>query len=283
MNQIILRGSTYSFVEQFDVNLSADYEIERWDVWHMIREFVSNALDAVGNDSQRINISSEAGFIHIADQGSGYPIVYAKRIGASSKREDAASIGQFGEGTKMAMLTALRKRLAIRLASRDWLVIPKLMNAEEDLQVLAYDIYKTDNSMIGSMVSIEEADCTKQVIESLSSLFLQFNEAALLSGQPDNGILPKSEGARLYNKGVYIKDVDALFSYALSIEKLNRDRDSIDEQQLSKAVADIWSRVDDNNLISAYFCGSEHVGCLGVASKLLEYRQTIYQIGRAHV
>lgn len=272
---ISLDGRTYSFVEQFDVNLAADYEIDRWDVWHMIREFVSNALDAVSNDSQKVTISSETGFVNIADHGKGYPIVFAKRIGASSKREDASSIGQFGEGTKMAILTALRKGLEIRLASQDWLIVPKLISEEEGLQILAYDIYQTNEPIIGSLVSVQAEECVTDVIASLSDLFLQFNEAAPLSGDYSQGIMPKGDQAKLYNKGVYIKDVDALFTYGLSLARLNRDRDLVDEPLLSEAIADIWARVDDGDLIRAYFKESENAGDLGMSSKLLEYKRMI--------
>lgn len=281
MNQITLQDRVYVFSETFDVNLAADYEIDRWDIWHMIREFVSNALDAVDNNPNLVNILREEDFIDIVDKGNGYPIVYAKRIGASSKRDDASSIGQFGEGTKMAMLTALRRGLAIRLASQDWLIAPKLVEVEEGLQVLAYDIYKATEPITGSIVSIEAADCVRSVIGSLSDRFLQFNDAAPLNGQSNTGILPRGEQARIYNKGVYIRDIDALFSYALSLDKLNRDRDLIDEQVLSKAIAETWGRVDDSELITTYFSESERVGNLGVSSKLLEFKQVVYPVSRA--
>ncbi len=103
-----IQGRIYLLREEFDVNLTLDYENDSWDEWHIIREFVSNALDSVGGDKEKMRVESTDDVITIIDDGEGYGIVLAKRIGASSKKTDTASIGQFGEGTKMALLTCLR-------------------------------------------------------------------------------------------------------------------------------------------------------------------------------
>ena len=103
---------------------------------------VSNALDGLEGDIERTNITVEDGFINIADRWPGYPLVYAKRIGASSKRSDGTSIGQFGEGTKLALLACLRKNIEVRVVSREWLIKPRIAQAEEDgIEVLLFYIY----------------------------------------------------------------------------------------------------------------------------------------------
>lgn len=147
MESVTINGILYQYFEQFDVNLTLQYENDRWSEWHIIREFISNALDAVGGQVDAFSLSEEDGFIHIHDLGNGYSINYAKRIGASSKKNDEQSIGQFGEGTKMAILTCLRKGISVRLASQDWFIIPKSLPIEDDLDVLVFDIYKAERHL----------------------------------------------------------------------------------------------------------------------------------------
>lgn len=162
----IINGVVYRYCEQFDVNLTLQYENDRWSEWHIIRKFISNALDAVDGQIDSFSLSEEDGFIHIHDYGSGYSINYAKRIGASSKKNEEQSIGQFGEGTKMAILTCLRKGIKVRLASQDWLIIPNSMPIDDDLDVLVFDIYKSDETIQGSFVSIEATQEIKEILKS---------------------------------------------------------------------------------------------------------------------
>ncbi len=37
-------GREYKFVEEFDCNLTLDYENDRWEAWHVVRELVSICL-----------------------------------------------------------------------------------------------------------------------------------------------------------------------------------------------------------------------------------------------
>lgn len=51
----------YCFEETFDTNLTADYEVESWNEWHIVREFISNALDGVGGNPQMVSIKEDEG------------------------------------------------------------------------------------------------------------------------------------------------------------------------------------------------------------------------------
>lgn len=276
MENVLINGMSYMYQEQFDVNLTLQYENDRWSDWHIIREFLSNALDAVDGQIDAFSLIEEDGFIHIQDHGKGYPINYAKRIGASSKKNDEQSIGQFGEGTKMAILTCLRKGISIRLASQDWLIIPKCMPIEDDLDVLVFDIYKSDQSIQGSIVSIVATPEIKDILKDKEQYFLQFSSKNPLSGSMNQGIFPITGKAKLYNKGVFIKDIDAMYTYGLSINQLNRDRDLVDDDTLSRNIREIWNNVDNPQLIQRYFEESNRIANGVVSSKFKEFNYCIY-------
>lgn len=251
-NQITINNKQYNFKECFDTNLCLSYENDTWSEWHIIREFVSNALDAVYGDVNMVEIINKDGFVYIHDEGSGFPIKYAKRIGASSKKDDSSTIGQLGEGCKLAILTCIRKGINIILLSQNWLIIPKIIELEEQ-QILFFNIYETSESISGSLVIIKATEQITDIIDNIEDYFLQYNKDKCLFGDISNGIFPCANGkAKLYNKGVFIRENNGLFSYAISIDKLNRDRDLISYSDIAYEVRNLWADFNNKELIKVF-------------------------------
>ena len=255
--EITVNGVAYTLKEEFDTNLTLTYENEQWAEWHILREFISNALDSVGNDTSQISIQSDQGFYNICDSGVGYPLVYAKRIGATSKRDNTSLIGNFGEGVKLSLLACVRKDITVYLASQNWLIEPKITMIEGQ-DVLLYNIYETSVPVTGTTVVIQATDQITEIINHLDRYFLQFSKNGdCLHGTITGGIYPLSgDTARLYNKGVYVKDITALYSYAVSLESLNRDRDLISHSHIAEAVCNIWESVSNLELIRTFIQAS---------------------------
>jgi hypothetical protein len=252
-----------------------DYENDHWGEWHILREFISNALDSVGGDTDKLSIHSDNGFAIIKDNGVGYPLVYAKRIGATSKKEDAAQIGNFGEGTKLALLSCVRKDIQVYLASRNWLIEPKSVVIEGQ-KVLMYDIYETTESISGTTIVIEDTEKVSDIISNLDRYFLQFRtNDDCLHGSTVEGIYPiDDQSAQLFNKGVYVKTITSLYSYAVSLRNLNRDRDLISHTDIASAVCDIWQKVDNTELIKTLIQAS--TSPYQVCENLVELHYPIY-------
>ncbi len=271
-----LNQRKYSFKECFDVNLSVDYECDHWEHWQIIREFISNALDAVAGNTSQVAISEDCDFIHIADQGEGYPLVYAKRIGASSKKGDSKSIGMFGEGTKLALLSCVRKNIRVMLASQNWLIIPRLQQDEEDIEVMVFDIYGCEEPVSGSIVSIEACPEVLELVNNISSRILHFTKQQPLFSCEKGAIYEYQEQTSIFNKGIWIKNIPALFSYDIQLEELNRDRSLIDENALNTAIRSIWQKVNDATLIQTYLEESRQIAIKGINSPLLEFSGVLY-------
>ncbi|HYE10509.1 MAG TPA: hypothetical protein VEF53_10065 [Patescibacteria group bacterium] len=270
----LVKGVVYTFKGTFDVNLTLNYENETWSEWHILREFISNALDSVNLNTNDIKISIEDSQVLIHDDGPGYPLVMVKRIGASSKKNDPSTIGQFGEGSKMAMLTCLRKGIQVSLCSQNWLIIPKVVELEGQM-VLMYDIYESDEYISGSTVIIEATPEIKEIVEHIEDYFLHYSEGQCLFGNSDCGIYPLEKGnSKLYNKGVYIREIDGIFSYAINIERLNRDRDLINHSDVAYRIRDIWENVNDKELIKQLLQASSLPSAQ--RSKLIEFYCSIY-------
>lgn len=249
--QLTLNGINYLYKENFDVNLTLSYENDKWGAWEIVREFLSNVIDSVSGDITKIYIEHSEGKHIIHDLGAGYPIFYAKRIGASCKKNSSDSIGQFGEGIKLALLTCIRNNIAVMLGSQNWLIVPYI-NHIEDQDVLFYDIYVANENISGSIVSIEESAVIDKIFNNLAEYFLTYNKNPALFGDLKSGIYPKFNGkCRLYNKGVYVKDINGLFSYAVCIENINRDRNIISNDDLAFKVGNIYEDVNNEKIIES--------------------------------
>lgn len=252
-NEIILNDIKYTFKINFDVNLLLSYENDKWREWDIIREFISNSLDSVGNDTSMIDIKKTDESYQIRDNGKGYSIFYAKRIGASSKKDNCETIGQFGEGTKLAVLTCVRNNIKVILGSENWLIVPYARDLEGQ-RVLFYDIYEAEESITGSIMTIERNDAIDKIFTNIGEYFLAYSDSPALHGDANTGIYPSVEGiCKLYNKSVYIKDITALNSYAVSIDEINRDRNLISNDDLAYKIRDIYETVTDGDIITSIF------------------------------
>lgn len=100
-----------SILSQVDYMIDLRYGQKDWDMSSALREVIANAIDTKSNYSY----SWKDGIAVITDQGTGLP-KSAFVMGASTKSSDVSSIGMFGEGLKMCIVTALRygRKISIR-------------------------------------------------------------------------------------------------------------------------------------------------------------------------
>jgi len=64
---------------------------------------------------------------------------------------------------------------------------------------------------------------------------------------------PDEEGAKLYHKGIFVRNIDALFSYNLSESKISRDRDVVSEDDLIDEIRQIWNEITSVPFITRLF------------------------------
>ena len=72
-----------------------------------------------------------------------------------------------------------------------------------------------------------------------------------LYGHYLEGIFPiVDETAKIYNRGVFVKEIKGIFSYAVNLEEgLNRDRDIIEYSDIFHSIRDIWTNVSNLSLV----------------------------------
>lgn len=94
-------------MSKIELSLSSDY-VPNWTIVDAIRELFQNALDQeVQYPDNAASWSYEDGVLQIRNKKSMLP-VRSLLLGASTKAGDESTIGQFGEGYKIATLVLLR-------------------------------------------------------------------------------------------------------------------------------------------------------------------------------
>ena len=258
-----INGRKYEFHQQIPTNISLEYlndEASKWGAWEMVRECVQNIMDEAeyqadqngGHLSQYMGIwndvkVSRQRFWRVHDKGRGVDLEDILFLGVSGKRGTHYR-GQKGEGQLMAFLVAVREDIGLYMTSQDWAI--ESVMVEGKYQTLALNIYKAQKSHSGTRIFIEwntEADdylrYAKDYFPDLKKPRKQRVDTPK-SQRPKVARSPSTRTvfeedlqgpSRLFVKGIYVKDIDALFSYNLDLP-LNRDRNIVGNDELIPAI-----------------------------------------------
>jgi len=247
----------------YDLNLSENYAPD-WGAWEVAREVICNAIDA---DPENYRYHSE--YDQNGCQGGKFDVLIVetdtvptiaqlKVLGHGTKSKDSSDIGQFGEGLKLAALTAARAGGMIQVQSADYDVVFALLKCEDlDERVLHMIVDPpSENGRTGCqvrilMLGINDAIKGKFAIRDFPHL--DFNDTLTFGGQLINC---RWEKTHIYVKGVWICDIDkpSLFKWSFGKAKLNRDRGIIDpgimDREISCYLNMHMNKVIANQLIS---------------------------------
>jgi len=260
-----INGRRYEFKEQIQTNVSLQYlddEASRWGVWEMVRECMQNIMDEAEYQadqsgdhlSQHMEIWTDVKvnrqrFWRIHDRGRGGDLEDILFLGISGKRGSNYR-GQKGEGQLMAFLVAVREDIGLYMTSQNWAMEPVIV--EGKYRTLALNIYRSDKSHPGTRIFIEwncEAD---EYLREARGYFPDLKkprkqrtytpttQKPKVKRSPSTRALfdEKWESPRLFVKGIYVRHIDALFSYNLDLP-LNRDRNIVDNSELIPAVEEV--------------------------------------------
>ena len=225
--------------EKFPYMISEDY-CSNWTIKEAIREIISNALDT----KQEIEFSYNNGFGIIANKNSELKKQHLL-LGASENRNNTETIGQFGEGFKIAALVLTRqgRKFSIRSSNKEY-VFTCEKNSEFDTNMLTVEIQNSREPIKDTIANIE---CSSKEFESAKSLFMSICPVEKYTDK----IL--KEPGNIYVMNVKVaENYGTLFGYNI-MEKtlLNRDRTILDKTKIQKEIINILEYNEDietNNL-----------------------------------
>lgn len=217
-------------------SISPEY-VKNWTLEMAIRELLQNLLDTENEFECPISVKYKDVFATLSDKGPGLELKHLA-LGISEKGD--TSIGQFGEGLKLALLVFAREKRYIELRSRDYSLVPVIQESEYGTPTLFFLFQEGLRYIQGTTIKFR---CTKNELDAGKRYFpTRFN----VKGSKVKWVVKDKislPAGKVYVNGSLImefEEKEALFSYHLTGAEAkglsNRDRTVVDQSKLRYAI-----------------------------------------------
>ena len=194
-------------------------------MWEAVREILQNAID-YGNP----DISSEDGVLEITSYGVTLS-PQSLLLGNTTKRNDNDSIGQFGEGYKLACLVFCRLGIdvVIRNGYKTW--IPEIEHSEKyDCEILVINETSRSGMLANDLTFAIRTD-------------IDITDKYLPDVEPDSLLLTRP--GQMFVHGLYIctiADFKSGYNFSPHTVTLGRDRQMLSSFDIKYQAGKIWNR-----------------------------------------
>lgn len=209
------------------LSLSPQY-VSDWGTWEALREFLQNMIDRgssqVEYHSDGVTIRSDGGTLsrqHLL-------------LGNSSKRDDASTIGSYGEGFKLALLVLLRsgKEVSIQNGADRWTPV-FCQHPDLQAQCLGIEIEEGVFSEHLDSVIVSVFNLSHTEVEEAQDRYISKEEVKRIAeGCYDNSYYWRDHGrSKLYVGGLFVCELDKgyklNYNFAPNVLHLDRDRQQV--------------------------------------------------------
>jgi len=254
--------------------LKLDY-VPDWGEWEVLRELVSNALDAGGEESLSIEVDAK-GTLVITNTMGEIELDHLL-IGAHDGAEGTR--GQHGEGLKLALLVLTRMRLTAHIRTNGL----HLWNSRGRIaksQVLVINWQETESPVVGTEIRIEGWGKRSLYLRR----FVLSGDPRILTSVDKRGLViePDAEdGPSIYSQGVWVEPrEDAEFSYSLKIN-VGRDRKTMSSVDIQNGMTSLWNAISNPVLLERFYRAVEAEKAEGQVR--FSYRGPAARVQKAHV
>lgn len=240
--------------QKFELTLTERYA-SSWGVQEALRELIQNAIDQETQvDGNTLSIGYADNILKISNKDS----VLQKKsllLGFTSKEDDTETIGQFGEGYKIALLvlTRLGHNVTIYNYGKKEVWTSRFVKSRryEGEKVLTIDVETgylwtkvPDNNL-----TIEVDGITEDIYDCLRDRCLLFHDdkGEVLESERGEILLDDRYKGRLYVSGLYINNDDSLeHGYDIKPKYLSigRDRDLVSSFDVYRTTSNMWIKQD---------------------------------------
>lgn len=246
-------------VSKFELSLAKDY-VPDWTLVDAVREFFQNALDqetTVEGNAMFWQYDEDRKVLSIGNKKSVLD-VQTLLLGTTTKAEDNQTIGQFGEGYKIATLVATRlgkKVVFYNYGAREvWkprFVKSRRYNGAEVLTFFVDKKYPWTN-VPDNNLTIEIHDVTDDEYYEVANANLHMQDAYGYWVSKKGKILTDEDmKGNMYVNGLYICHNEH-FHYGYDFKPeyitLDRDRRLIRDFELSWTTSQMWVGIDDSEI-----------------------------------
>ncbi len=227
------------------LTLSPDYCLE-WGLWEAVRELLQNSLDQhiVNPASQPVfEYNPETETLVIGNANCELR-PRSLLLGVSDKRDEKKTIGQFGEGYKLALLVLTRLSFDVVIYNNEFTWTPRFeFNEEYEGQVLTIQIERTGEDADVCGVHFRIRDVSPRAYEQICENYLP--------GVRPNVILDEDHlRKKVFVNGLFVCKIDGLewgYNFSPDRIKLARDRSLADSFNVYWNASKLWEQSGDTD------------------------------------
>lgn len=266
-------------MRKYELSLTTDY-VSDWTYAEAVREIFQNAIDA-GNyewDYDATNCKLTVSNIGACLEPK------TLLLGCTTKKGDSSTIGQFGEGYKIALLVLAREGRSVTiyngLSKEVWTA--RLVNSKRyGTQVLTIFVDKLSIwEKAEDRVTFEIADIAEEEFETIKSNNLHINppQDPVLDTYRGQILLNKDYAGRIYVNGLYVCTESGLtYGYNLKPDyiTLDRDRKTLRTYDVMWETSYMWCEVGGDLCVDLCFKGANDVQYIPHSFRCGDVKQAI--------
>ena len=252
----------------YELTVSMGY-VPTWTHVDAVREIFQNAKDeeTVNPENKMFFDYNEETETLMIGNKTGKLNKSTLLIGISDKRNDNRTIGQHGEGYKIATVVLLREGLSLKIYNFGYNEVwtaKKIKSRRYGVDIPAFDIQKAgsllrpvaNHDLVFEIQGIT-AEMYKEILES--NLYLQEREGLLGEVMQANNsriLLNEKFKGMIFVSGLYVCTEDALqYGYDMAPERirLDRDRHTVAGWELQNATARVIASTSNTDFIKKMF------------------------------
>lgn len=222
--------------------ISENY-VSDWTAAHAIRELVANGLDAETELGAAFTATHKDDVLTLVNKGIKLD-PRALYLGESTKRGGSNTIGQYGEGLKLALLVLARQGYSVTIrngTSETWKAT--IEPDKNGVRVLVVHVVKANRQ--SDNLEVEVSGVSEELWTELRSWFLKLQPPATVHQTAAGELLDDPDYmGRIYVRGVYTTKRQGYdFGYNFKNLDTGRDRRIPNSWTLDAAIADMWNEV----------------------------------------
>jgi len=237
-------------LSKFELSLAKDY-VSDWTYTDAIRELFQNALDqevSTDNNKMFFDYNPDSQVLSIGNKSSVLD-TSTLLLGSSTKRDNADTIGQFGEGYKIATLVLTREGKSVTFYNYGNKEVwkPRFVKSRRyKTEILTFFVDKKhywqnipDNNLTIEVSNVSQEEY-KNIIES--NLHLQEIGDSFTTNK-GRILLEKRYKSKVYVNGLYVcnyKDYHYGYDFKPSMLKIDRDRKLVNNFELRWLASKMW-------------------------------------------
>lgn len=219
----------------YELPLARDY-VSRWGVVEAVRELLQNAIDS----PSPFDVRQTGTILSVTSHGARLePSTLV--LGRTTKADDVSTIGQFGEGYKLALLVLAREGLNVQVVSGRTVWRPEFrVSSQFGIETLHIVESRGDELFDGVQFNIIGLSGDDQTAIKASCLLMQDMYPDTIHTQYGE-ILPNLPG-KLFVGGLFVCNTSLHYGYNLNPGELplERDRQTVADFELKWKTKDVW-------------------------------------------